>query len=349
VAPNQGGDAAKPDSAGTGGDGGAAPKGDASQGRIGEACQTTSDCAQGLECVATSAGASVCDIASFGLTPSSKTCSGECGVAADCCELPPGLGVSGYADGGFIYAQNCQDILQVLLGGNQAAACSQPTTMSNACFFYQTYCQCGANAWACNAGRCNYTGSCSPGFGVNQLGGCPSLTRSGASLNATCNTSTASCGSSSPPCSTDAGCDGHPVVDRGGVTCRGGDCACLTGGCYLKCAKDLDCPNGYSCDASRNVCVPSGCSNDAQCFSQLGMARAKCNAGTCGIPCMVDLDCSPSGDIGGQVFNGTVCGPNGFCAPVGCTSDADCSRTGSAPRTFCVAPSVSTVRSAITN
>jgi hypothetical protein len=43
---------------------------------------------------------------------------------------------------------------------------------------------------------------------------------------------------------------------------------------------------------------------------------------------MVDRDCSPSGDIAGQPFNGTVCGPNHVCAPVGCTSDADCSGTG---------------------
>jgi hypothetical protein len=337
-------------SSGAGGEGGSA-NGDGGPGRIGELCQSARDCLAGLACVPSPGGAGICDIASFGITPTGKTCSGECGTAADCCELPPGLGLSGFVDGGYVYAQNCQDIFVGLLGGNASicATAAANTTPSNACFFYLTYCNCASNTWTCNAGRCAYAAPCSPGAGVSQVGGCPSLTRSGAPLNVACNSTTNMCGSGVGSCSTDPSCDGQPVIDRGGVTCRGGDCACAAGACYLKCTKDLDCQNGYSCDATKLLCVPSGCTNDAECFSQLGMARAKCNAGACGIPCTVDLDCTPSGDIPGQTFNGTVCGRDGFCAPVGCATDADCSRSGTGPRTFCMTPTATNVRSAITN
>ena len=131
------------------------------------------------------------------------------------------------------------------------------------------------------------------------------------------------------------------------TTCRGGDCACYLSACYLKCSKDLDCQSGYSCDAAKKVCVPSPCTNDGECFSRLGKARAKCLSGACEIPCTNDHDCSPSGDIPDRPFNGTVCGSKGVCAPVGCGSDADCSGTGTL-HLFCVTPPAATnVRSAI--
>jgi len=81
-------------------------------GQIGEVCQTTRDCAVGLGCVVSSGGASVCDLLSYGLMPSNKTCTGECSAAADCCALPPGLGLSGLDDAGlYVTVSNCQDIL----------------------------------------------------------------------------------------------------------------------------------------------------------------------------------------------------------------------------------------------
>jgi hypothetical protein len=321
------------------------------QGRIGESCQTTRDCRSGLDCVPSTGGAGVCDLVSYGVSAGSKTCSGECGTAADCCSLPAGLGLSGANDAGvFVSAQNCEDILLVLLGGSTAVCATHPapgTSTANACFFYQTYCSCAATTWACSSGRCVYTESCQATF-ANTLGGCPSFSRTRSTLNTTCQIPGNKCEAASSACSVDADCNGQRVTDEFGVTCRGGDCACFVSACYLKCAKDLDCQNGYSCDATKKLCVPSPCSSDAQCFSQLGKARAACRRGVCGIPCTVDHDCSPSGDIPGQPFNGTVCGPDGVCAPVGCASDADCSGSG-ATRLFCVAASVSNVHSAITN
>jgi hypothetical protein len=321
-------------------------------GRIGEVCQTSRDCASGLDCVPSPGGASVCDIVSYGVMAGSKTCSGECSTATDCCDLPPGLSLSGTNDAGvFVSASNCQDILLVLLGGNTSVCATHPlpgSSAASACFFYQTYCGCAANTWSCSSGRCIYTASCQGTF-ANTLGGCPSFTRTRSALNTTCDMPGNTCRTASSACSTAADCDGLFVTDTVGVTCRGGDCACYTGACYLKCARDLDCQSGYSCDASKKLCVPAPCSNDAECFSRLGKARAKCKAGTCGIPCSVDHDCSPSGDIPGQPFNGTVCGTDGVCAPVGCASDADCSGAAG-PRLFCVTPpSVSTVHSAIGN
>jgi hypothetical protein len=281
----------------------------------------------------------------------SKTCIGECGVAADCCDLPTGLALSGTNDAGvFVSAVNCADILVLLLGGSEANCANRPppgTSAASACFFYQTYCSCAPNTWACTGGRCVYAASCQA-TNANTLGGCPSFTRTRSTLNTTCDMPAGKCHSASSGCSTDGDCDGLPVSDAVSVTCRGGDCACNTGACYLKCARDLDCQSGYSCDATSKLCGPSPCSSDAECFSRLGKASAKCKNGGCGIPCAVDHDCSPSGDIAGQPFNGTVCGPDGVCAPVGCASDSDCSGT-TGPRLFCVASNASKVHSAIKN
>jgi hypothetical protein len=321
--------------------------------QIGETCQATMDCASGLDCVPSSGGASVCDIVSYGLTASSKTCSGECSNAMDCCELPVGISLNGTNDAGqftFVNVHNCQDILQQVLGGD-ASVCALPPSQGSAtttgCFYYQTYCACAPNTWACTANRCVYTAACQNSF-RDTLTGCPSLTRTRSALSTFCDSPGNRCHSTSGGCSMDADCEGTTVADVPGATCRGGDCTCAASACYLKCAKDLDCQAGYSCDATKKVCVPFTCTNDGQCFSQLGKARAKCNGGTCAIACTNDHDCSPSGDIVGQPFNGTVCGSNGFCAPVGCASDADCGGSTSA-HLFCVTPVTTNVHSAITN
>jgi hypothetical protein len=317
-------------------------------GQIGEVCQTTRDCAAGLGCVLSSGAGSVCDLLSYGLMPSGKTCSGECSTAADCCSLPTGLGLGGVNDAGvYITVNNCQDILSALLGGSTAGCSTNPPTSPTACFYYQTYCNCSNSMWACNGGRCLYSASCQQTV-ADTLGGCPSFTRTRSVLNTTCDMPAGRCHSGANGCAAASDCEGVGVSDEPGVTCRGGDCACYMGACFLKCAKDLDCQNGYSCDLTKSLCAPSQCSSDAQCFSRLGKASAICKAGTCGIPCTVDHDCSPSGDLPGQPFNGTVCGPDGICTPVGCVSDSDCSGVGSV-RLFCATPVVSDVHSAITN
>jgi hypothetical protein len=66
----------------------------------------------------------------------------------------------------------------------------------------------------------------------------------------------------------------------------------------------------------------------------------------CKLPCQSDQDCSPSG-LSGSVFTGTVCGADGFCGAIGCTSDAECSlaiagatsgTTVGSVKMFCAAP-----------
>jgi hypothetical protein len=92
---------------------------------------------------------------------------------------------------------------------------------------------------------------------------------------------------------------------------------------------------------------------NSDCVSQTGEVRSTCQSGACKLPCTTDHDCSPSGDLTtqgtGGAFNGTVCGAAGFCVPLGCTADSDCS-SGSV-HTFCVTPPATTMtaRSAITN
>ena len=339
------------DAAGGGGPGSEVAS-DAGLSRIGESCQSTRDCGPGLDCVPSSGGASVCDLVNYGLAPSGKTCSGECGVANDCCALPQGTALSGRTDAGtFVSVNNCEDILLVMLGGDASICASQPapgTSTATGCFYYQTYCNCAANTWTCASARCVYTAPCQATI-ANTLGGCPLLTRTRTTLNTTCDMPGNHCHTASSTCTTDTDCDGLLVSDEVSVTCRGGDCACYMSACYLKCAKDLDCAGGYACDASTKLCVPAPCSNDGECFSRLGKARAACKSGACVIPCSVDHDCSPSGDLTGQPFNGTVCGPDGVCTTVGCTSDSDCASTTGGVRYFCAMPSNVSVHSAVSN
>jgi hypothetical protein len=325
--------------------------------QIGEACQRTGDCAPGLDCVVSTNGGTVCDIVSYKLPSGNKTCSGECASAADCCELPVNVSLETITDAGifnFVQVHNCQDVLQAVLGGDPAVCNGAPTigsTIAIGCFYYQTYCKCSANTWACTNNKCVYTASCQSSV-ANDLGGCPTATRASAGLSSVCDLPGNKCHSAGGGCAMDSDCDGKSVSDVVGATCRGGDCACYQNACYLKCVQDLDCQSGSSCDtATTKLCVPATCMTDGDCVAQLNQARAKCNAGACKIPCTIDHDCSPSGDVGQLPFNGKVCAATGFCEPIGCTSDANCPPApGTGVRQFCVAPTtMTTVHSAITN
>jgi hypothetical protein len=98
------------------------------------------------------------------------------------------------------------------------------------------------------------------------------------------------------------------------------------GGCYFSCASTLDCPQGYGCDTATKLCKPNGtCGSDAQCAAQTGIVNAKCVSGSCKEPCTTDHDCSGSGLVpSGTGYGGKICGSDGFCQEVGCTTDADC-------------------------
>ena len=72
----------------------------------------------------------------------------------------------------------------------------------------------------------------------------------------------------------------------------------------------------------------------------------------CKLPCTTDQDCSPSGLTG--AFTGSVCASDGYCASMGCASDAECFKSvgGANIKMFCTAPVVGTANpyaSAITD
>jgi hypothetical protein len=337
----------------------------------GQECQTTADCAVGLACIPSGPyGGGVCDIASYGLTPTGKTCSGECNTAADCCELPTNVGTIGA-----VPIHTCQDILTGVLGGS-TTGCANASAASNVgigCFYYQTYCGTCAtsNLWTCTSNKCSYTHTCANSGNV--LNGCPSETRTGQPLTTNCEGASGTCKAAvvAGVCTADADCDGKTASDNAAITCRGGSCTCYAAsggvqGCYLKCANDLECRQGYHCDAAASkLCVQDGaCSTDADCAAVQGMVNAKCNAGVCKSTCKTDHDCSSSGlstnPYFGNSFTGQVCGSDGFCDPLGCANDADCENSGSnsnVPSTtlhlFCVAPPATAVTavpiSAVTN
>jgi hypothetical protein len=337
-------------------------------GALGESCQTAKDCASGLDCVPAGVGVSVCDVVNYNLMPTGKVCGGECNTATDCCELPLGLGlppVYVIADGGFfsfpVTARTCQDLLALYLNGSTVGCLTAfpGSNQSRACFFYDTYCSqqggtCGANTWACTNNRCLYNGACMPGAFSNDQGGCPSQSRAGYSLGTACDPVAHTCGGPTSGCKVDTDCAGNHVTDIPSSICNGGECVCYQGGCYIGCTNTENCAAGYSCDMTKKLCVQGTCTMNADCVAQVHNVRAQCitptgMTPTCKIPCTLDHDCSPSGDFG--TTGGTSVCSNGFCTPVGCTSDIDC--TGSGVHTFCVpAPAASTsvnYESAITN
>ncbi len=326
---------------------------------LGESCSSTSDCGAGLVCVpAVSGGGATCDVASYGLKPTGKTCSGECLTGADCCELPQSV---------VIGAKTCQDLLAALSGNTtQCASAVLGSDVDTKCFIYATYCAACAtsNVWSCTSNQCVYSASCQ-NSGL-EADGCPDRTRTGRSLSPFCDPATSKCQSSPRGiCNTASDCDGKGTSDSAG-TCRGGDCTCYQGGCYLACASTLDCAQGYACNTTSKLCTQNGaCSSDAECASQTGVVNAKCVSGACKLPCTSDRQCGGSGlaagaasDAGG--FLGKVCGSDGFCDDLGCATDGDCQELGSNMNPssnpvnfFCVTPLATTPTpapaSAITN
>lgn len=328
-------------------------------GALGESCLVTADCASNLVCVPAASGVGgTCDLASYGLMATGKTCSGECATPADCCELPTG-GVAGMAN-----IKTCQDVLALLLTDNtaQCATAQAGSTVALGCFAYTTYCSTCAtgNVWSCTSSQCVYNLSCQNDGPT--VGGCPTQTRTGRALGQYCDKTTSKCFNNAKGfCNTGADCDGKAAEDAAG-TCRGGNCVCYQTLCYLACASNLDCPQGYGCDTGSKLCTQNGvCGSDTQCASQTGVVNAKCVSGACELPCTSDHDCGPSGAVasGAGSFGGQVCGTDGYCHELGCTTDADCRELthnmnpGNSPLNFfCatpIAPAPPTPVSAITN
>ena len=330
---------------------------------LGEYCASASDCVTGLICVPNSpvyGGVGVCDVANYGLAPSGKTCTGECNVAADCCQLPLNTTVGNTA------VKTCEDIYNLVLTGNtqQCSGAGPTTAIGIGCFLYSTYCSSCATGttWACTKNQCVYNASCQ-NSGV-ELSGCPSMTRTGRTLNTNCDVTSNTCkpATVAGSCVMDADCDTKPTTDTA-YTCRGGDCTCYQQACYLKCTSDLNCHQGFSCNTTTKLCTQTAaCSTNGDCATSTGVVTAQCVTGQCKIPCATDHQCGSSGLIKNQLqtttFGGSVCGSDHFCAPLGCASDPDCQNSGSNPggnsvHLFCVTPTppttVAVFQSAITN
>jgi len=328
----------------------------------GETCTQSSDCEQGLICLAISATTNlgVCDKATYGFQTGTNTCYAECKTDLDCCEIPLGTtGVSG--DGVTVEYNSCADLLKAMTPYN-GSNCGDQATISHECFLYKTYCNCAtSNPWKCSAQkRCSYGGTCDATVVGELMKGCPVQTRAGFPVPP-CNATTLLCASVAAVggCTTDDECTGSGVADYPGEICAPGECKCLaaSGTCYRKCNNELDCAPGYTCDTTQQLCKPAGeCTTDVFCALKLGNVGAKCaavagsTAKTCRLPCATDQDCSPSGLTAAAVFTGSVCGADKFCGSLGCSSDAECSleipgASGSvlgSVKMFCAAPVTTT-------
>jgi hypothetical protein len=324
-------------------------------GQRGESCQTVSDCAATLTCVLRSnAAGGVCDVADYGLTPTGKSCVGECAAAEDCSELPPtGVSFVHPTSGITSVARSCADIVAAL-GGALTVCTPAPaaTSLLNPlCFYHATYCNPAANVWACEMNRCMYTAGCQAASGVNMINGCPSTVRTGRT-HPTCDAALSRCQTpAASQCTTDASCVGLTVAELDD-TCSANECACVQGACYRKCNEELDCPSRYKCDMTEEVCIQeTSCTTNAECVATLNEVKAECREGKCVEPCATDHECSGSGLVtGGGAFANRVCSDKNICEPLGCNSHNECG-SGTA-RVFCVTPTTATVptyRSALTD
>lgn len=339
------------------GEGGAPSMPSAQLGARGETCRVNGDCATDLVCIPSQvSGVGVCDLTSYGYTPSDKICGGECQTATDCCELP--LQAQQIAG-----VKSCEDVTAEIAANAVTCKSALPGSLgARLCAYDAMYCTgCSKATWSCTDNRCVYAAACTVAAGQDSPDGCPTYTRVG-SLVPACNATDLTCtgATAAKGCTTDASCKGEVVADSGGLdTCSDGECTCYTAShaCYRKCGADIECAPGKVCDTKTKVCIPSDtCATDGQCAADYENIDYKCNKGKCALACKTDHDCSPSGlDTsgfgGGGGFNGYVCGADGFCASIaGCTDDTQCSN-GSL-KTFCIDKPTGTgviVSSAITN
>lgn len=335
-----------------GGEGGDGNVGGVKLGGVGETCGLTTDCEKGLTCLPSdgvlfpdalaigSNSVGVCTPTDNGLEPTGKACGAECKEAADCCELP-------FETHAQIGAQSCTELAALLAAGDTNCAGAKLTVLESAqCFAQAAYCDCASKTWACEAGKCQYTASCSKTqtFPALVVGGCPQHSRAGNIFASTCDTAgTKKCQAAAgdPVCKTDANCVEKAMAFADPLAptqvCGEDECTCYTptGLCYRKCEEDLDCPANYTCDTDSSVCTPeAGCGSDAECVTRLNNIRAKCfDDGACEVGCDNDLECNF-----GSLTNGPqtrICNAQHRCELVGCTSDRECGATANGLRLFC--------------
>ncbi len=342
-------------SSGDGGEPGTSAPG-VTLGSRGESCAVNGDCSKGLVCVPTAAiaGTGVCDFSDYGIEPNGMTCSGECLADSDCYQLPIALHTA--------TVKSCEDIADAISAN--AYDCAAPVPAAKTlCFEQATYCgyKTTSKTWTCDDNHaCVYNTACVVAAGSDVPTGCPSVSRLRSLAALTCNPDTLKCvgPTAAAGCTTDAKCEGKQVFDSLiGDLCTAGECTCYAGNkqCYRKCARDIDCGAGQTCDTKKSkLCIPSAaCDTDAQCAVANGNVAYKCkqDTNTCAEACDTDRDCSGSGI--NTPFNGRVC-VDKFCQSVAadCSETTQCAPLLGGLKPFCVevAPAAgTTVSSSVTD
>jgi hypothetical protein len=316
---------------GQGGEGSTNPPPTLRLAQQGETCTLSSDCDSGLVCLPGGQGfvgegfVGVCSVASAGITPTGSDCHAECTADTDCCELPPSLLTA-------LDIKSCADLSDLLSNVD----CGDPGGFAEECFVEATYCQCTSSTWKCSGdGQCVYNLACSnDGLTTD---GCATVSRSDKTLVATCNDSKCELAAVDPTCTRDSDCEGKGVADDGADTCSTDECTCFKadGECYRKCAVDLDCRSGSTCDTKTHVCMAAAeCTEDLNCQQKNQNVNSVCDTieGLCKTKCTNDLECNVN--LTGDLTQ--VCGSDHVCAPIGCTQDSDCTTTTDPPvHMFC--------------
>jgi Cys-rich repeat protein len=234
----------------------------------GEVCQTTNDCADGLDCVPrASEPGGLCVNGEFNVAPTAKECAViQCANPVDCCPaVPQGI--------------DCPTL------NNE---CQQFGPTSSYCTEYKQYCACDGTKYQCTNGSClsicQTATDCGGGNFQCNNGHCVECTSDSQCTNGlVCDDS----GACVAPCKSDTDCSAFNRCANGHCSATGGcqtdrECiastknvtaTCASGTCVVPCQSDLECGNPeeytfYSC--IQNQCIYVGCQTDKECQLYLG-------------------------------------------------------------------------------
>ena len=251
------------------------------RGQRGTGCSVTNDCAVGLSCIR-----GLCELASFGLSPSGKECVQiDCTTKSDCCGgLPTDI------------PDKCRSRAALCLKGLpgcEAKACTRSSECAGGgvctghCLISSG--ECSGNV-DCLANKC-LEGTCSINF-------------TACSSDAECAANT--CGGGTCACDNPAYAPAQPV-------CADKDCdgLCLWSCESSRCVIPSACHADDECFGSKPLCLQGQC---VECADSADCSFDKsCRAGSCETPCRSDSNCA--------LFEACQAGE---CIYVGCRSDREC-------------------------
>lgn len=244
---------------------GAACKDEAAPARVlsrkGEACNVTSDCAEGLACIPIPNGSiGVCTVAEFDVAETARECVVvQCSSPADCCPTR---------------SSSCSSLDQRCQGGDV-----------DACSSFEALCKCKVDKLECEQNRCVTLCSTDTECGIQSAGSrCFNGRCAQCGIDGDCPFAGQSCinGACKSACETDGDCAGFArcvtgrCIDSGCQTDR--ECVAATrnvearcgtnGKCKVPCQTDLECGNPksfafFSC--IRSECTYVGCQTDKDC------------------------------------------------------------------------------------